>query len=410
MAELPRLDREPKLSVVMLSSQPWGDTWTNKQHIAVRLARAGHRVIYVEPVGDEMAPQHTLLGRLKRLLRGEDGFPYLVREEEAGLAVIRSPYFTPRRFGFIRTLTHWYFDKIAVPKAFKLAHAPAGEKPIIAWTYRPEVVDSILKHDYDLLVFDCVDDIPQFPYYRDNPSALQELSATQDKLLEIADLVFATAAPLADKLREKRETVHLVHNVGDARHFAKARFGQTQIPREIERLKRPVLGYVGAVGRFKLDTELLTEIARKRPEWSLVFIGDVDIGSAEVTDLCELPNVFALGRKPYTELPGYIKGFDICMIPFKVSEINASSFPIKFFEYMATGKPLITTPIGSLREYADLIPQPGDADGFIAAAEKLIGGGDPDRAKRIELAEENTWEHRVSRLLDYIYSYIENKK
>jgi len=407
MGELPKLDRDPKLCVVMFSSQPWGDTWTNKQHIAVRLARAGNDVIYVEPTGDEIASRHTLLGRLKQLLRGEGGFPYLVSEEEARLTVIRPPYFTPRRFAFIRRLTGWFFDRIAVPRAFGLARKLSrGERPVIAWIYRPEVVDSVLKHGYDLLVYDCVDDIPQFPYYRDNPAALQDLIATQDKLLYKADVVFATAAPLADKLREKRETVHLVHNVGDARHFAKARFGQTEVPREIEKLQKPVLGYVGAVGRFKLDTELVTEIAQKRAEWNLVFIGDVDVGSPDVVALTEMPNVLTMGRKPFAELPGFIKGFDICMIPFKVSEINASSFPIKFFEYMATGKPMITTPIGSLREYADLIPQPGDADGFIAAAEKFIRGDDPNRTKRIELAEENTWEHRVSRLLDYIYDEL----
>ena len=407
MDKLPQLGREPKLCVVMFSSQPWGDTWTNKQHIAVRLARAGNDVIYVEPTGDEIASQHTLLGRLKRLLRGEGGFPHLVNEEEACLTVIRPPYFTPRRFGFIRRLTHWFFDRVAVPRAFKLARKlSAGEKPVVAWVYRPEVVNSVLKHEYDLLVYDCVDDIPQFPYYRDKPAALRELIATQDTLLNKADVVFATAAPLADKLRETRETVHLVHNVGDARHFAKARFGQTNIPRDIEKLQKPILGYVGAVGRFKLDTELIAEIARKRPDWNLVFIGDVDIGSPEVVALTEMPNVITLGRKPYNELPGYIKGFDICVIPFNVSEINASSFPIKFFEYMATGKPLITTPIGSLREYADLVPQPDDADGFIAAAEAFIGGDDPNRAKRIELAEENTWEHRVSRLLDIIYEKL----
>lgn len=407
MDELPQLNREPRLCVVMFSSQPWADTWTNKQHIAVRLARAGHDVIYVEPTGDEISTEYTFLGRLKSMVRGEIGFPYLTDEVEARLSVIRSPYFTPRRFGFVRGLTRWFFDKIAVPNAFRLARKlSAGEKPVVAWIYRPEVVNSVLKHPYDLLVFDCVDDIPQFPYYRDNPAALQDLLATQDKLIGKADVVFATAAPLADKLREKRDTVHLVHNVGDARHFAKARFGQTEVPREIAKLPKPILGYVGAVGRFKLDTGLLTEIARKKPEWSLVFVGDVDLGSQGVTEMCGLPNVYTLGRKPYAELPGYIKGFDICMIPFKVSEINASSFPIKFFEYMATGKPLITTPIGSLSEYADIIPQKNDADSFIAAAEGFIGGDDPNRAKRIELAEDNTWEHRVSRLLDYIYSEL----
>jgi glycosyltransferase involved in cell wall biosynthesis len=405
MASLPQLDREPKLCVVMFSSQPWSDTWTNKQHIAVRLARAGHEVIYVEPTGDEIASRYTFLGRLKRLLRGEGGFPYILREEETRLAVICPPYFTPRRIGFVRTFTRWFFDRVAVPRAFRLARElAAGEKPTVAWVYRPEVIDSILKYDYDLLVFDCVDDIPQFPYYRDKPTALRELLDTQDTLLDKADLVFATAAPLAEKLQKKRETVHLVHNVGDARHFAKARFGQTQIPREIEKLDGPILGYVGAVGRFKLDTNLLTEIARKRPEWNLVFIGDVDTGSPEIVALTDLPNVIALGRKPYAELPGYIKRFDVCLIPFAVSEINASSFPIKFFEYMATGKPIITTRIDSLREFADLVPQPDDADGFIAAAERFISGDDPNRARRIKLAEENTWEHRVSRLLDYIYN------
>ncbi|MCP4231351.1 MAG: glycosyltransferase family 1 protein, partial [bacterium] len=358
MGNLPQLNREPKLCVVMFSSQPWADTWTNKHHIAVRLARAGHQVIYVEPTGDEIASQHTLLCRLKQLLRGESDFPYLVSTQETRLTVIRPPYFTPRRFGFVRALTRWFFDRIAVPRAFRIARwLSAGDKPIAVWVYRPEVVDTVLKHDYDILVFDCVDDIPQFPYYRDRPAELDRLQTTQNKLLDKADLVFATAAPLADKLREKRETVHLVHNVGDARHFAKTRFGQTEVPRDIERLKQPVLGYVGAVGRFKLDTELLSEIARKKPEWSLVFIGDVDAGSPEVNEICELSNVHALGRKSYNELPGYVKGFDICLIPFKVNEINASSFPIKFFEYMATGKPLITTPIGSLREYADLVPQ-----------------------------------------------------
>ncbi|MEZ4767529.1 MAG: glycosyltransferase [Caldilineales bacterium] len=170
-------------------------------------------------------------------------------------------------------------------------------------------------------------------------------------------------------------------------------------------MKRPVLGVVGGINA-KLDLSLLTEVARQRPDWSIALVGPVSYGVGEdaLAPLRSLPNVRFTGPVAHHQVPAVILACDVCLIPYRLNEQTRHVNPLKVYEYLAGGNPVVATPLPELRQFANTVRLAGDAGGFVAAIEaSLPEAGDPlAQATRRATAAANTWDLRVAGMIDLV--------
>ncbi len=396
------LDRE---TIVCFSSQRWRDKmWTNKQHIMSRIAKE-HDVVHVDhglrPLvqylaeklwyhTDECWPPHKLL---------YDG----VAHEEGNLHIGDgyAPIWTGLLSHSNRIRDFFTFDmKVMMARNFVAENV--DDAPI-AWVYHPGFGDAVDKLDHKLLVYDCVDNYEAFPFYGDDT---EWLKAREERLCRAADVVFCTSQTLYDDRKEYNpDNTYLVHNVGDAAHFKTALDPDLEVAEEIAELDGPVVGFVGAVSDYKLNIDWVCQTCEARPDWNFVIIGPVGVGdpNTDVQSLKDLPNVHLLGHRDYQQLPRYLKGVDTAVIPYRINSYTESVFPIKFFEYLATGKPVVISNLPSLSDFYDTVEVARDGDQFIECCERAMADDDQDaKQRRIELAEKHSWPERVRKMMERV--------
>jgi UDP-galactopyranose mutase len=219
--------------------------------------------------------------------------------------------------------------------------------------------------DADVTVFDAMDELSKFRFA---PAKLLEL---EQELIDSADIVFTGGASLYEAKKGRHDNVHCFASSVDRAHFAKAR-AQLFDPADQEDLPRPRLGFYGVIDE-RFDTELLDKIAEMRPDWSFVMVGPVVKISED--DLPKRPNIHYLGGKTYRELPAYLSGWDVALMPFAMNESTEFISPTKTPEYLAGGKPVVSTPVRDVvRTYGDLegVKIASTAEEFVAACEAAL--------------------------------------
>ena len=397
--------------IVCLSSQPWRDSmWTNKQHIMSRLAER-HRVVYADHgirslpgyLFDRIKDDPTALARPGRLLtegvhREEDGL-WIAESYGPLLANLLSVECPVRNFVA-------YDLKLKFLKRF--LERKQIDDPIV-WVYHPAYAEAVDDLPRKLLVYDCVDNYRAFPNYQDSADWIDD---KERRLCEKADLVFTTAQELYDeKSKYNPEHTHLVHNVGDAEHFKQALDDETPVAEEVASLSSPVIGFVGAVSDYKLNSDWLLELSRRKPDWNIVVIGPVGVADAstDVSAMKKASNIHLLGYRDYEDLPTYLKGFDVATIPYRINEYTRSVFPIKFFEFMATGTPVVISALPSLEEYYDQVEVAETADEFVERCEAALQLGDEGADERIELAEQNSWWSRIDKMMGLVEDRLDER-
>lgn len=251
-----------------------------------------------------------------------------------------------------------------------------------------------------LTVYDCVHE----------PAALrfsqQMLKKYEDELFDRADLVFTSGYSLYEAKRRRHGEVHHFPNSVDVAHFFQARPYMTD-PTDQASIPHPRIGYFGAIDD-RIDVALLEGLAHRKPEWHFVMVGPVCNIHADT--LPRLRNIHYLGTKSYYELPSYISGWDLAIIPFVHNESTRYLNPIKTAEYLAAGKPVITTPITDiLRQYGrdKLVNVAGTQDEFIRVASLELGNIDREEwLRRVnEFLPQNSWDKTWQRML-----YLMTKK
>jgi len=214
----------------------------------------------------------------------------------------------------------------------------AGVTAPILWFYTPAALAFAAELPSSLVVYDCMDELSAFQ------GAAPELKAQETELLARADLVFTGGVSLYEAKRRRHARVHAFPSAVDAEHFKLARKGQPEPADQIS-IPHPRLGFFGVLDE-RLDRDLLREAADLRPDWHFVLIGPVV--KIDPALLPQAPNIHYLGRKQYSELPAYVSGWDVAMIPFACNEATRFISPTKTPEYLAAAKPVISTPIADV--------------------------------------------------------------
>jgi len=222
------------------------------------------------------------------------------------------------------------------------------------WSFLPSAVRYVGKFGEELLVYYVTDEFSQFKHLDG-----QKMAAMDREMCERADLVFATAHTLVERKKQFNPETHLASHGVDHAHFASTLAESTSLAPEMAALPPgPVIGFVGLIESW-IDLALIEAIAERRPHWQIVLIGksNVDLSSLKRHD-----NIHLLGRKPYAELPRYLKAFTVGVIPFVLNELTLNVNPIKLREYLSAGLPVVSSDIPEVRSYAD------DRDCFVAAS------------------------------------------
>jgi UDP-galactopyranose mutase len=245
----------------------------------------------------------------------------------------------------------------------------------VAWLYTPMAWPLARSLEPELVAYDCMDELSAFR------GAPPEMRVREADLLRSADVVFTGGASLYRAKRALHPRVRCFPSSVDARHFRPAREALA-LPPDLRSIEGPRLGYYGVLDE-RLDLDLLAALADARPDWQTVLIGPVC--KIDPADLPRRPNIHYLGQRAYADLPGYLAGFDVCLLPFARNEATRFISPTKTLEYMAAEKPIVSTRIADVADaYADIVHLADGPAEFAAACEAALGMGRDERDARVE--------------------------
>jgi UDP-galactopyranose mutase len=369
--------RKPDL--VCLSHLRWDFVYQRPQHLMSRFAR-DRRVFFVEEPMPDDGPS-----RLE------------VSERPGGVRVV-----VPRLPGGL-TPEETEAAQAALLSGLLGEH---GVAEYVLWYYTPMAVAFTHGLAPAAVVYDCMDELSLF---RGAPRDLLEREA---RLLSAADLVFTGGQSLYEAKRERHPAVHAFPSSIEAEHFGQARNGIPH-PEDQAALPQPRLGYFGVIDE-RLDLDLLAAVADFRPDWQLVLVGPVV--KIDPATLPRRPNLHYLGMKDYGELPSYLAGWDVAMMPFARNEATRFISPTKTPEYLAGGRPVISTSIRDVvRPYGEmgLVEIADEPEAFVAAAERLLAAlrpGAPGRdgwlARVDEFLARGSWSQTWQQMSELIDSAV----
>lgn len=363
-------------------------TWTNRQHVMSRLAQQ-YPVFYVEPrvwivryLLDHWRAPRKIIGLIKRIIGWQKAAGELYVKAQWNLIP------GSREYNWIARCNHW-LNRWNVILTAKLL----GFGGSVVWLYDTEGAEYLNAFPNATIVYDCVDDHA----VQAGPDRNSErVRAEERAILRRANVVTVTSRHLYNQKKLLHGNVHLVEQAADVKLFSSPGTASLRLAS-----RGKIIGSVGTLDSYKYDFDLIEAVARSRPEWHMVFVGEpaVERRQAALTRIESLPNVTLIGIVPRHLVPTYVHQFDVCMIPYSANDYNRSSFPLKFWEFMATGKPIVVSGLPELAEYQDLIGYATNAADFVQAIQKALAAPAPGRDRRMALAQEHSWEKRVAALL-----------
>ena len=380
---------------VVISTADWDHPlWTNKQHVAAELANLGHRVLYIDSLGLR-GPRvdRSDSGRILRRLRR--GF-HLPRKVRQGVWVI-SPLVLP---GQVRGLTG-LLNRLSFNLSLFVADLVLDLRRPLLWTFNPQVMAYLGRRRFEAfhaVVYFCVDRIQAQP-----GMPVEPLEEAERNLCSAANALFTTSPQLHVSLGPLNAASHCFGNVADADHFGKALAGGLPLPSDWPVSDAPVMIFIGAIDAYKLDLRMLQVLMERTPHWNYVFIGPVgetDPGT-DLSDWRRLANVHLLGTKNYSILPAYLAHADVALLPLQLNDYTRHMYPMKFFEYLAAGRPVVATAIPALEDQADVAMLcPPDALAFETAIKHALANKGPTLEQRLERARRHTYRTRTTAMID----------
>lgn len=367
--ETPACRQEPLASydLICFANIDWDARYQRPQQIAAQFARHGHRVFYVVA---------------SRSLPADDPQGFRATVVADGIYEVRlAADAVPDRYSRVldAASTQSFSASLAkLREAFNIVDAVSNVH-LAFWTPLARRLRELW--DWRIL-YDCMDE------WEDFPNIGKPLLAAERELVANSDVVAVTAALLEKKWQSETSRCVLIRNGVDFPFFRL----HSKPSNILGDLDHPIIGFYGAIAEW-VDLGLIAAVARARPEWQFVLLGDIFVTDLEGLD--ELPNVHLLGRRPYTDMPYYLYHFDVCLIPFRLNQVTHAVDPVKFYEYVSAGKPVVSVPLEELEIYRDYLYFGTTAADFVAQIAIALQDVDPARRQqRIELARANDWQDR----------------
>ncbi len=357
-------------TIIAFSHLRWNFVYQRPQHLLSRLA-AMHPVVFVEePEFDADGPA-----------RWERSSPHPNVTVYRPRTPLASPGFHAKQLPVL--------EQLMADLAAEL-----GDANLLAWLYTPMALPLALALDPDAVVYDCMDELSLFL------GAPPELLTLEEQLLEYADVMFTGGPSLFRAKQSRHPNVHCFPSSVDAAHFRLTRAGGKEVSEAEDQaeLPRPRLGFYGVIDE-RLDLDIIDRLAGGRPDWQIVLVGPVV--KIDPERLPRRPNIHYFGQRSYDELPRYLAGWDVCLLPFARNDATKFISPTKTLEYMAAELPIVSTPITDVAEpYGGIVYLGDTADEFVRACEAAIASSAKERAARTagmrEVLAGTSWEVTVS--------------
>ena len=323
-------------TIIVFCHLRWDFVYQRPQQLFTRLAQH-HRILFVEePVYD-----------------GGDSF--MDKSNPAPNVTVCRPHTPSQTPGF-------HDDQIPLLQPLLTTLVAPGEQPIV-WFYTPMALPLLQELNASLVVYDCMDELAAF---KNSP---KQLLQRETALLNLADLVFAGGPSLYEAKRERHADVHCFPSSVDVRHFEKALARGSSHPEQAA-IPQPRLGFYGVIDE-RFDADLIAELADAHPEWQVVLVGPVI--KIDPATLPRRANIHYLGQRTYAELPSFLAGWDMCLLPFALNEATRFISPTKVLEYMAAELPIVSTAIADVeRPYGNIVAIARDAQAFVGACEAAL--------------------------------------
>jgi len=275
----------------------------------------------------------------------------------------------------------------------------------VLWFYTPMALPLADEFNPMAVIYDCMDELSMF---KNAPPQLLEREAA---LLRMADVVFTGGPSLYRAKKDRHSNAHCFSSSVDAKHFAAAANGMTEASDQAH-LPHPRLGYFGVIDE-RFDIPAVRAMADAHPEWQIVLVGPVV--KIDPAMLPHNPNIHYYGQKSYQQLPSYLKGWDVCLLPFARNDSTKFISPTKTLEYMAAGKMIVSTPITDVAEpYGDIVYLGGTPEEFVAACERALAAGPVERAgrqqKMKDVLSKTSWDMTAAKMDELIAEAVAARK
>jgi glycosyltransferase involved in cell wall biosynthesis len=373
-------------SIICFGGEDW---WYHhphsKNHLMRRFARAGNKVIFVNSISMGLAPVKSgeLLPRVKRKLKS---YAKLARTTEEGITVV-SPAVVPFFGSAAAAATN---RRLLTAQISSLAKRRGLTKAIL-WIAIPTAVEVVGRLDESIVIYHVSDkyDANTMDHATD-PTLIRKL---HERAIEGADLVFYSSRKLFDEVTVGPEKSYLLEQAVDFDHWSRLSRREVAVAEAVAKIPQPRIGYFGAIEPWLIDQELIKKAARERPEWNWIFIGNKSRG----LEIEQMSNVHFLPPVSYEELPHYAAGFDVCVLPWN-TEVPFTSYgsAIKVREYLASGKPVVISPLPEYESMSGVLRIGRNRDQFLQLVdEALREQGDELVRARQAAVKDGTWDARA---------------
>jgi glycosyltransferase involved in cell wall biosynthesis len=372
---------------IICISQDWQGDPTSKKHI-MRILSARNRVLWVNSIGMRRptaaaSDLRRLAEKLRRIVSG-------VREVEPNIYVMDPPVLPLPGVPAAERVNR----VVLAARLRSLCRRLTLRRPIL-WTFLPNVNWLLGRLHERMVIYHCVDEYSEF-----SGVPKDVIVRMERELVQRADIVFTSAEKLCAERREINLRTHFIPHGVDVAHFSRALDPATAVAPEIAALPKPVVGFFGLLADW-VDLDMIGALARARPQWSFALVGKTQTNLEAVQGL---PNVHLIGQRPYAALPGFCRGFDVGLIPFRMNELTLRVNPLKLREYLAAGLPVVSTPLPEVVRYQGVVRIATTQAGFLQEIEAALTERTSERDRgRVAMMQREGWEARVgemSRLIE----------
>lgn len=387
--------------IICISSIDWDFIWQANQEIMFTLANNGNRVLFVENTGLRsltLSDLPRIKKRIQNWFKSIKGF----REESENL-YIYSPLLLPFPYSRIARLINRYLILSALKRWM---HCVGFERPLI-WTFLPTPLSLDIVHNinYCALIYYNIDNLWA------TSQAAKKIIKFEKEVVKESDVVFTMSKNMFNYLSSFSKNVYLIPAGVSLSRFKEVDSMSNIRPVELSSIKTKIVGYVGGI-RKSIDVELIDYLARELTDFTFIFVGPLQINAAK---LKLHPNIIFIGQKEHKDLPSYIRYFDVCIIPYKRDEYTNNVSPAKLNEYLALGKPVVSTRLEQVenfnQENAGILHI---ADNYKEFADFILKAVQEDnqmlKEKRIRVAHNNSWEKKIEEMSLAIEAVLKKKE
>ncbi len=373
--------------IICISSIDWDFLLQRHQILMTMLAQEGNRVFFLENLNPNPAMRLSILPKaIKRIGRIFLKLNEKEKKQIPNLTVV-TPFIVP-----FKNRTAEFINKNILLRFLLFYLRLKGVKRPVIWTYLATSLALRLINNLkpQTLIYDCVIDASL------HPNSPKDIEISEKKLIESADLIFTDNHYLFKKCKEINVNTHIMPPGVDFEQFSLPDINK-DADLSLDNIRHPRIGYFGGIEEFRVDIELIAYIAKEKPDWNILIFGPV---YKTDTSILKQKNIIMGGPVAHNILPCYLQKLDVLILPYKIKEFTKSLFPAKIFECLATGKPIVATPLEELFLFeSGVIRIAKTEEEFVQViADSLISDTEAQKQKRLKIARENSWEQRFEKI------------